>query len=116
MYFLQTIGSSGFYYSVGAVPHNYLEEHQPGWERHTIWYHADDGKLYRGRCSGRDFRQKCTVGDKIACSVAFAALGNTVTFRRNGNKFGGEQRILNFEKTLPAVGLHSPGGVVKVML
>ncbi|XP_053387999.1 uncharacterized protein LOC123543954 [Mercenaria mercenaria] len=60
--------------AIGLVPANYPENHQPGWGKDSIGYHAD-GLLYDGIGTGKKFGPKCNVGDRIGCGITMITIG-----------------------------------------
>ncbi|XP_060603325.1 uncharacterized protein LOC132756307 [Ruditapes philippinarum] len=117
--------------AIGLVPSNYPDNMQPGWGQKSIGYHADDGNLYHEFGQGKRFGPKCLVGDKIGCYLfnsdispadrnVFMLMGVTLVtavFTRNGKKVGEKAIRLNrFLQLFAAVGMHSSGEKVRVML
>ena len=60
---------------------------QPGWDRHSIGYHGDDGALFHGSGTGSsDFGPSFGAGDVVGCGLDYRA--GTVLFTRNGREVG----------------------------
>ncbi|XP_066266186.1 SPRY domain-containing protein 3-like [Branchiostoma lanceolatum] len=110
--------------AIGLVPLNYRLDHQPGWGVDSVGYHADDGKLYKANGQGRAFGPKGFVGDRLGCGIKFDEEGthgrpaSTVSafFTHNGKELGTVQVPLPPEGLFPAVGMHSEGEVVRLLL
>ena len=49
----------------------------PGWNKGSIAYHADDGKVFMGSGVGDPFGPRCNKGDTMGCGVM---VGNLVGF------------------------------------
>nr|XP_011444076.2 SPRY domain-containing protein 3 [Crassostrea gigas] len=113
---------------VGLVPQRYPTDSQPGWRAFSVGYHADDGKLYKANGFGKPFGPKSQVGDRIGCGIKFPkpsadqenpAAQNMakVFFTHNGKEVGIVMALLPPDGHLyPAVGMHSEGEEVKVIL
>lgn len=43
----------------------------PGWNKGSIAYHADDGKVFMGSGVGDPFGPRCNKGDVMGCGVLF---------------------------------------------
>ena len=43
----------------------------PGWDKGSIAYHADDGKVFIGCGVGEVFGPKCHKGDIMGCGIFF---------------------------------------------
>ena len=43
----------------------------PGWNKGSIAYHADDGKVFVGSGVGSPFGPRCHKGDIMGCGVLF---------------------------------------------
>ncbi|XP_053388268.1 uncharacterized protein LOC123541733 [Mercenaria mercenaria] len=103
--------------AIGVVPSGYPENHQPGWGEYSVGYHADDGMLYDESGSGKKFGPKCNVGDRIGCGITIRSfwLCYEVVFTRNGKKIG-KGNLPRSRIYYPAIGMHSEGEKVKVIL
>lgn len=63
-------GEKGFV-AIGLARRNYPTRRHPGWNRGSIAYHADDGKLFHGSGMGMHFGPKCSRGDIMGCGIYF---------------------------------------------
>jgi len=72
-YFEVTIVDPGenCYIAVGLVRKNYPKKRHPGWNKGSIAYHADDGKLFTGSGAGTAFGPRCKKGDVMGCGILF---------------------------------------------
>ncbi|EXJ87529.1 hypothetical protein A1O3_04489 [Capronia epimyces CBS 606.96] len=61
-------------------------ERLPGWETHSWGYHGDDGKMFFGEHSGRNYGPTFGTGDVIGCGINFNA--GYAFFTRNGQDLG----------------------------
>ncbi|ELT91206.1 hypothetical protein CAPTEDRAFT_178735 [Capitella teleta] len=59
------------YIAIGLTCRNYPKHRHPGWDRGSIAYHADDGKIFVGRGIGEVFGPKCHKGDVMGCGILF---------------------------------------------
>ena len=57
--------------AIGLGKTTYPLHRHPGWNPGGVGYHADDGKLFKGRGQGDPFGPKCTAGDRMGCGVQF---------------------------------------------
>jgi len=62
---------SNCYIAIGLARKNYPKNRHPGWNRGSIAYHADDGKLFVGSGKGAPFGPRCHKGDIMGCGVLF---------------------------------------------
>ena len=98
---------------IGVGSLQYSVHSQPGWRRHSIGYHADDGRLYHEKGHGRQFGPKCTTGDVMGCGIDFDSdevdtRFVRVFFTKNGRQVGEMQRMKRPVKGFyPLIGLHS---------
>lgn len=105
---------------VGAGHSAYPQRAMPGWERNSIGYHADDGKLYHERGFGRQFGPRCTTGDRMGCGLQFSGDGDVssvnVFFTKNGCQVGNTERMQRpLYGFYPLIGLHSCGEKVRYL-
>lgn len=105
---------------VGAGTNRYPARAMPGWERSSIGYHADDGKLYHERGFGREFGPKCTKGDRMGCGLQFSGDGDiscvSVFFTKNGSLVGSIERMQRpLNGFYPLIGLHSVGEKIRYL-
>ena len=50
---------------------NYPKFRHPGWNKGSVAYHADDGKIFVGSGIGDAFGPKCGRGDVMGCGILF---------------------------------------------
>ena len=58
--------------AIGLGKTTYPLHRHPGWNPGGVGYHADDGKLFKGRGQGDAFGPPCTAGDRMGCGIRFA--------------------------------------------
>ena len=105
---------------IGMGERNYPLHRMPGWNRNSIGYHGDDGKLYHENGGGRRFGPTCTAGDRVGCGIDFdqdySDGYHTVFFTKNGEQVG---ELVRMKRPLyglyPIVGLHSAGEKVRYL-
>ena len=59
------------YIAIGLARKDYPKNRHPGWNRGSIAYHADDGKVFVGSGVGAPFGPRCHKGDVMGCGVLF---------------------------------------------
>ncbi|XP_072162947.1 SPRY domain-containing protein 3-like [Diadema setosum] len=59
------------YVALGVTRKDYPVNMHPGWDRGSIAYHADDGKIFTGHGIGNPFGPKCHKGDIMGCGIMF---------------------------------------------
>ena len=105
---------------IGVGEKSYSMSRMPGWNRNSVGYHADDGKLYHESGGGSAFGPTCTRGDVMGCGVDYdtdSGVGYVqVFFTKNGKQFGKSIRVKrpNFG-LFPLIGLHSSGERVRYL-
>ena len=57
--------------AIGLGKTTYPLHRHPGWNPGGVGYHADDGKLFKGRGQGDPFGPQCTAGDRMGCGIHF---------------------------------------------
>lgn len=57
--------------AIGLTEKNYPKNRLPGWDKGSIAYHADDGKVFIGCGVGEVFGPKCHKGDTMGCGIFF---------------------------------------------
>ena len=105
---------------IGVGPRDYTKSRMPGWDRNSVGYHANDGKLYHENDSGVDFGPTCTKGDIMGCGVDFSSDDGsgylTVFFTKNNKHVGDHVRMRRPPYGLyPLIGLNSKGERVKYL-
>ncbi len=121
-YFEYVITSAGEMASIGigVGDREYLLDRMPGWNRNSIGYHADDGKLYHEAGFGAAFGPSCTAGDRMGCGVVFdSEYGGRyvhVFFTKNSCQLGNLVKMRQPAGGLyPLVGMHSRGEKVRYL-
>ncbi|XP_063219657.1 SPRY domain-containing protein 3-like isoform X2 [Bacillus rossius redtenbacheri] len=59
------------YIAIGLTKRNYPKHRHPGWDKGSIGYHADDGKIFIGSGLGDPFGPRCHKGDRMGCGILF---------------------------------------------
>lgn len=59
------------YIAIGLARKDYPKCRHPGWNKGSIAFHADDGKLFVGSGVGDDFGPRCHKGDVMGCGIIF---------------------------------------------
>ncbi len=59
------------YIAIGLARKDYPKNRHPGWNKGSIAYHADDGKVFMGSGVGAPFGPRCHKGDIMGCGVLF---------------------------------------------
>lgn len=59
------------YIAIGLARRDYPKHRHPGWNKGSIAYHADDGKIFVGSGVGEAFGPKCKKGDIMGCGILF---------------------------------------------
>jgi len=62
---------SNCYIAIGLARKDYPRNRHPGWNKGSIAYHADDGKVFMGSGVGDPFGPRCNKGDVMGCGVLF---------------------------------------------
>lgn len=62
---------SNCYIAIGLARKDYPKNRHPGWNKGSIAYHADDGKVFMGSGVGDPFGPRCNKGDIMGCGVLF---------------------------------------------
>ena len=105
---------------IGVGQRNYPMSRMPGWNRNSVGYHADDGKLYHENGMGVAFGPRCTKGDRMGCGVDFSNDDGSgylnVFFTKNDKHVGHLVRMRRPPYGLyPLIGLHSRGEKVRYL-
>lgn len=59
------------YIAIGIAKRDYPKHRHPGWNKDSIAYHADDGKVFMGSGIGDPFGPRCYKGDTMGCGIFF---------------------------------------------
>lgn len=59
------------YIAIGLAHKDYPKSRHPGWNKGSIAYHADDGKIFAGCGVGAPFGPRCHKGDVMGCGILF---------------------------------------------
>lgn len=59
------------YIAIGLTRKEYPRHSHPGWNKGSIAYHADDGKIFIGSGAGDPFGPRCHRGDIMGCGIIF---------------------------------------------
>ncbi|XP_077978116.1 SPRY domain-containing protein 3-like [Glandiceps talaboti] len=59
------------YIAIGLAHRDYPKYRHPGWNKGSIAYHADDGKIFKGSGIGDPFGPRCYKGDVMGCGIMF---------------------------------------------
>lgn len=59
------------YIAIGLTRREYPRHSHPGWNKGSIAYHADDGKIFIGSGAGDPFGPRCHRGDLMGCGIIF---------------------------------------------
>ncbi|XP_066995473.1 SPRY domain-containing protein 3 isoform X2 [Anabrus simplex] len=59
------------YIAIGLTRRDYPRHRHPGWNKGSIGYHADDGKIFIGSGVGDPFGPRCHKGDRMGCGILF---------------------------------------------
>ena len=114
------LGRSGTI-TIGLCQAKYSLTRQPGWDRSSIGYHGDDGKLFHESGIGKAWKgTPYKEGDRIGCGIDFEAgisSSCSVYFTKNGDLIDtiANIRIPN-GGLYPMVGMHSVGEKARLNL
>ncbi|KAL8603792.1 hypothetical protein ACOMHN_058527 [Nucella lapillus] len=59
------------YIAIGIAKRDYPKHRHPGWNKESVAYHADDGKVFMGSGIGDPFGPRCYKGDTMGCGIFF---------------------------------------------
>nr|XP_022323918.1 uncharacterized protein LOC111124909 isoform X4 [Crassostrea virginica] len=100
--------------TIGIAPSFYEANRQPGWNRNSFAYHADDGGIFLESGYSRFKKEVCFKGDIM--SVDFDVDTRIVRFFKNKTEVYSHTVNANPRGGFhPMIGLHSPGECVKLM-
>lgn len=111
-YFEVTILESGSnaIVGIGFVPEAFdVTSNLPGWTKHSIGYHGDDGIVYRESCPGRLWAETYGVGDVIGAGINWK--DEYFYFTKNGVFLGSASSAHLGRILYPAVGFGGSGKV-----
>ncbi len=104
---------------IGAGELKYPLSRMPGWNKNSVGYHADDGRLYHERGIGSAFGPRCQAGNRMGCGVDFTHEDSgyvKVFFTRNSERVGQSVQIKRpLYGLYPLIGLHSGGEKVRYL-
>ena len=102
--------------AIGLTSDNFdskrLRKRMPGWEKFTIGYHGDDGKLFYENEKGTVYGPNFGKGDVVGCGVYLD--NNTVFFTKNGHSYGVATTHLPDKDWYPTIGLRGENQEVAV--
>ncbi|KAG8271325.1 SPRY domain-containing protein 3 [Homalodisca vitripennis] len=81
--------------AIGLTEKDYPKNRLPGWDRGSIAYHADDGKVFIGCGVGEKFGPKCYKGDTMGCGISFPVPLNQRTHNLSFEESSREQEARN---------------------
>lgn len=100
--------------TIGIAPSFYEANRQPGWNRYSFAYHADDGGIFLETGYSRFKKEVCGKGDIMG--VEFDVDTRIVKFFKNGTEVYSHTINVNpRDGYYPMIGLHSPGECVKLL-
>ena len=109
--------------TVGVAPADYPLTNQPGWLKHSLAYHGDDGSLFHEDSSGSPFgpvwRRLDVIGLELHQPVhqrESEIPEVLVYFTRNGLELGHTTAAVPPTGLFPTIGFHSPGEKVKITI
>ena len=112
---IKILNEGGFnigHIGIGLSSENSTIDAMPGWEKHTIGYHGDDGWLYNENSKGKRFGPTFGLTDVIGCGVDF--MEKTVFFTKNGELVGIVSKELANHTWYPMIGIRAWKAVVKI--
>ena len=80
----------------------------PGWETESWAYHGDDGKIFCGESTGKNYGPTFTVNDIVGCGINFWT--GCAFFTKNGVDLGIAFRELKNVRPFPSVGMKKHSG------
>jgi len=82
---------SSCYIAIGLARKDYPRNRHPGWNKGSIAYHADDGKVFMGSGVGDPFGPRCNKGDVMGCGVLFPRDFESRSDSEDEGEIGGQQ-------------------------
>ena len=98
--------------AIGLTTDSFNLKRMPGWDKLTIGYHGDDGKLFYQNQKGYTYGPTYGKGDVVGCGVYLG--NNTVFFTKNGRSYGVATKHLPDQEWYPTIGLHGENTKVEV--
>ncbi|KYR00730.1 hypothetical protein DLAC_02771 [Tieghemostelium lacteum] len=113
-YFEITVISKGKdgYIGIGVCTSQMPTNRLPGWEKQSYGYHGDDGNLFKGSGSGKQYGPTFTTNDVVGCCVNL--MQNTLFFTKNGVPLSEATNDLKGMTLYPCIGLRTPGESIEV--
>ncbi|XP_062577173.1 uncharacterized protein LOC134239045 [Saccostrea cucullata] len=100
--------------TIGIAPSTYEANRQPGWNRYSFAYHADDGGIFLERGYSTTKKETCKKGDIMG--VDFDENTRVLKFYKNGEEMYTTTINVNPRGGYyPMIGMHSPGECVKLL-
>ena len=84
----------------------------PGWDKHTIGYHGDDGNLFYETKQGSKYGPRFGKGDIVGCGISLAT--KTVFFTKNGRSLGVAVSKMENQFWYPTVGLGTRNDKIRI--
>ena len=98
---------------IGLTSNGSKLNRMPGWNKNTIGYHGDNGKVYKGKRNGSKYGPSFGVGDVVGCGLDLKR--NTVFFTKNGCSIGvAISNLPSNNSWYPTIGLHSRNEKIEV--
>ena len=98
--------------AIGLTTDSFNLKRMPGWDKLTIGYHGDDGKLFYQNQKGNTYGPTFGKGDVVGCGVYLG--NNTVFFTKNGRSYGVATKHLPDQEWYPTIGLRGENTKVEV--
>ena len=96
--------------AIGFSTHKASLERLPGWETESWAYHGDDGKIFCGESTAKEYAEGFGVKDVVGCGINF--LTGHAFFAKNGKYLDTAFRDLKDLKAFPAIGLKKHTGTL----
>ncbi|KAH9494571.1 SPRY domain-containing protein 3 [Bulinus truncatus] len=101
------------YIAIGVCPKTYPPDRQPGWNRGSFGYHADDGGIFTGGGTTLKFKETCGAGDVMKCQVDFRS--RCILFYKNNRLMSTIKNVSKVDNFHASIGLHSVGEEVRLL-
>lgn len=99
--------------AIGLVPDDYPPDNQPGWQKRSIGYHADDGGIFIEAGFHKRTAKEASVGDVMSFYVDISR--NKGFFRKNGEQCDAFDIDPSQFGYYPCVSMHSIGEAVQLI-